>query len=87
MGLDADVDQVRISVSDRGPGVAPAELAAIFRPFYRSETAPNNLDGHGLGLAIAQRVIDAHAGAISASNREGGGLCVVITLPLRGARL
>lgn len=83
--LAAEVDQVTICVLDRGPGVAPADLAAIFQPFYRSDLDGANVDGHGLGLAIAQRVIDAHAGAIVAENREGGGLRVVITLPLSGA--
>ena len=83
--LDAEHDEVRISVCDRGPGVAEPELASIFQPFFRSNAAPNNLDGHGLGLAIAQRVVDAHAGSISARNREGGGLCVVIALPLNAA--
>lgn len=82
--LSADINQASIAVLDRGPGVAPAELEAIFEPFYRSTTGAGNVDGHGLGLAIARRVIDAHAGTISAANREGGGLCVVITLPLAG---
>ncbi|MDY7540213.1 ATP-binding protein [Undibacterium sp. RTI2.1] len=40
-------------------------------------------DGYGLGLAIAQRVILAHGGSISASNRKDGGLCVEIRLSLR----
>jgi two-component system OmpR family sensor kinase len=82
--LSADPGQVRLAVRDRGPGVAADDLAAIFRPFYRSNASSNNVDGHGLGLAIAQRVIDAHGGSISASNRPGGGLCVSITLPLAG---
>ena len=82
--LAANVDKVTIGVLDRGSGVAPEDLAAIFQPFYRSDTGANSVDGHGLGLAIAQRVIDAHAGSIAASNRAGGGLCVVITLPLDG---
>jgi signal transduction histidine kinase len=81
--LGADIGQARISVLDRGPGVAPDQLAAIFEPFYREH--PGGADGHGLGLAIARRVIDAHGGAITASNREGGGLRVDITLPLAGA--
>ncbi len=72
----------RIAVRDRGPGVDPAELQAIFAPFYRSGPGAAGVDGHGLGLAIAQRVVGAHGGAISASNRDGGGLCVVITLPV-----
>lgn len=80
--VGADAERVRLSVLDRGPGVAPEDLEAIFQPFYRSNAASNNVDGHGLGLAIALRVIDAHGGTIDASNREGGGLCVSITLPL-----
>ncbi|WLI90849.1 ATP-binding protein [Massilia sp. R2A-15] len=82
--LGADIGQARISVLDRGPGVAPEQLASIFEPFYRAQD-DGGVDGHGLGLAIARRVIGAHGGAISASNREGGGLRVDITLPLAGA--
>jgi signal transduction histidine kinase len=80
--LSADAQHVHITVLDRGPGVAPADLAAIFAPFFRSEPAANNVDGHGLGLAIAQRVVLAHGGTISAHNREEGGLCVTIALPV-----
>jgi two-component system OmpR family sensor kinase len=75
---------VRIAVLDRGPGVDPAELQAMFAPFYRLGPGAAGVDGHGLGLAIAQRVVGAHGGAIAASNRDGGGLCVAITLPVAG---
>ena len=80
--LSADAQCVRIAVLDRGPGVAPADLAAIFAPFFRSDPASNNVDGHGLGLAIAQRVVLAHGGTIGAENRAGGGLQVTIALPV-----
>ena len=80
--LSADAQFVRIAVLDRGPGVAPADLAAIFAPFFRSDPASNNVDGHGLGLAIAQRVVLAHGGTIGAENRAGGGLQVTIALPV-----
>jgi len=74
--------QLRIDILDRGPGVAPDELKAIFEPFFRgSGTAPGT-SGHGLGLAIAQQVIHAHRGAIIARNRSGGGLHVSISLPV-----
>ncbi len=78
----ATADQVRIEVSDSGPGVQPEDLSAIFEPFFRSNAASNNVDGHGLGLAIAQRVMAAHGGSIRAANRPEGGLCVTMTLPL-----
>ncbi len=80
--LRADVRSVHVDVLDRGPGVLDADLPIIFRPFYRASPVKNNVDGHGLGLAIAERVVQAHGGAIVARNRDGGGLHVAITLPL-----
>ena len=71
----------RVEVLDRGPGIAPAELAHIFEPFYRANPSGTSVDGHGLGLAIAQRVVRAHVGDIAAANREGGGLQLRISLP------
>ncbi|MDR3409800.1 MAG: ATP-binding protein [Formivibrio sp.] len=70
-------------ILDEGNGVAPNELEAIFEPFYRGENPVGN--GHGLGLAIARRIITAHGGRIHARNRASGGLCVEINLPLAQA--
>lgn len=72
--------KLRIVVSDRGPGVPADDLQAIFEPFFRS-AAQNGAEGHGLGLAIARHVMQAHGGSIAAGNREGGGLCVEMVLP------
>ena len=80
--LRADAHSAHIDVLDRGPGIAPADLPTIFQPFFRSNPSKNNVDGHGLGLAIAERVIHAHGGTIRAMNREGGGLQVATVLPL-----
>jgi two-component system OmpR family sensor kinase len=74
----------RVEVCDRGPGIAPDDLPAIFQPFFRSGASRTGVDGHGLGLAIAQRVVQAHDGEIVVANREGGGLQVTITLPAAG---
>jgi len=81
MMVEAAGAQVLLRVIDDGPGVAQADLDTIFEPFYRSNPGANNIDGHGLGLAIARRVVQAHGGTIVAANREGGGLCVTIALP------
>ncbi|SHG64866.1 ATP-binding protein [Massilia sp. CF038] len=83
--LEVAADKVLVQVLDQGPGVAPADLDAIFQPFYRSNPSANNIDGHGLGLAIARRVIAAHGGTIRASNSTKGGLCVTIVLPCSAA--
>ncbi|GGY39345.1 sensor histidine kinase [Pseudoduganella albidiflava] len=73
---------LRIRVLDRGPGVAPQDLRTIFEPFFRSSGTEKDVEGHGLGLAIARQVVQQHGGTIGAANRDGGGLCVEIALPL-----
>lgn len=73
---------IRLRVMDNGPGVAPEDLGKIFQPFYRSNHTGSDVDGHGLGLAIAQQVVQQHGGRIAAANRAGGGLCVELTLPV-----
>ncbi|MCC7644466.1 MULTISPECIES: ATP-binding protein [unclassified Janthinobacterium] len=81
--LSRQTGWLRIAVLDRGPGVASADLARIFEPFFRSSNTQHSTDGHGLGLAIAQHVISAHGGRIGASLRSGGGLCVEMLLPVK----
>jgi two-component system OmpR family sensor kinase len=68
-----------LTVNDHGPGIAPEELSKVFEPFYRA--ADTDASGFGLGLAIAQRAVEAHGGTIRASNIPGGGLSVEISLP------
>jgi two-component system OmpR family sensor kinase len=69
----------RLTVRDRGPGIAPGDAERMFEPFYRGRTAASA--GFGLGLAIAQAAVAAHQGTIRAANAEGGGLRVEIDLP------
>ncbi|MFG6203636.1 ATP-binding protein [Pseudomonas retamae] len=79
----ADGASLSISVLDRGPGIAEAELAQVLQPFYRVENSRNReTGGTGLGLAIAQQLAMALGGTLTLSNREGGGLCAELRLPL-----
>ncbi|WP_409317951.1 ATP-binding protein [Pseudomonas sp. KCJK9016] len=72
-----------IKVMDRGPGIAEEELAQVMEPFYRVENSRNrSTGGTGLGLAIAQQLAMALGGSLNLSNREGGGLCAELKLPL-----
>ena len=79
-------EKVGLTIRDHGPGVPKIMLAGIFQPFQRVPTAENNSDGAGLGLAIADRVVQMHNGQIRAVNADDGGLIVEITLPVSEAR-
>jgi two-component system, OmpR family, sensor histidine kinase CpxA len=79
----ANGDQnVVLSVADRGPGIPPDQLKAVFHPFRRVDTARSpDTGGFGVGLAIADRAIRLHHGEVVASAREGGGAVIRMTLP------
>ena len=77
-----------IRVRDWGPGVPEEELGQLFRPFYRvADARDRESGGVGLGLAITERAVDAHGGSVVASNAQGGGLLVEISLPLKSSEL
>lgn len=81
---DGDGDQAVITVRDHGPGIAADHLDRVFEPFFRaSESRDRASGGYGLGLAIARRAVELHGGTIGAANDPGGGLRVIIRLPLR----
>ncbi len=77
----ADNPWLIIEVTDHGPGVPDHDLKRVFDKFYRIPV-PEGAGGTGLGLSISKGIVAAHHGRIHAENRSGGGLRVVILLPL-----
>ena len=71
---------VRISVSDRGPGIPPQHLPKIFDRFF---TTDESRDGTGLGLSIVQSVVEAHGGRVTVDSKPGEGATFVVELPVR----
>jgi CheY-like chemotaxis protein len=72
----AEARFVQISVSDDGPGIAPAIIDRIFEPLFTTKR-----NGTGLGLAIAQRLIEGHGGTVTAENLPHGGAAFHLLLP------
>ncbi|MCK8678341.1 sensor histidine kinase [Streptomyces lichenis] len=73
--------RVELRVTDRGPGVPDEAKDRIFEPFQRHGDAPRGA-GVGLGLAVARGFTEAFGGTLSAEDTPGGGLTMVLTLPV-----
>ena len=81
-----DTARVRLSVADRGRGIAAGELPRIFEPFYRaSDVVEAQLPGSGLGLTIVRRIVEGHGGRVTVESRVGEGSVFTIDLPRRAA--
>ena len=88
-GGRVDVDVARrdgsavMAVTDTGIGIPPEALDHVFERFYRADDArTRDSGGAGLGLAIAQKLVDDHGGRISAESTPGQGSTFTVTLPL-----
>jgi signal transduction histidine kinase len=80
--VSPDADRVRIQVRDEGPGIEPAEQAALFDRWTRTEsTRTSNAKGFGLGLSIVKRLVTAHGGAVGVESRPGAGATFWVTFP------
>ncbi len=73
-------DEIRISVRDVGPGIAPEDVDRIFQPFYRAPTAHKKTKGAGLGLAIAKSLVELHHGRLRVETEPDRGSCFSFTL-------
>jgi signal transduction histidine kinase len=70
---------VCLDVLDDGPGLTPEIEDNLFKPFFTTKPS-----GTGLGLANVKKIMDLHEGAVSATNRPGGGAVFTLELPGRG---
>lgn len=70
-------EMMKISVSDRGRGIAADRLAKLFEPFFTTKS-----DGMGMGLSIARTIVEAHHGRIWAENNPDIGATFYFTMPI-----
>lgn len=77
-----DAEQVQVDVIDSGEGIEEADLPRVFDQFFRGDRSRSReTGGAGLGLAIAQRIVEAHDGRIWVESRRGAGSRFSFTLP------
>lgn len=78
-------DRVELRVIDRGPGIPEEQREHMFVPFQRQGDRDNSV-GVGLGLALSRGLAEAMGGTLTAEDTPGGGLTMVITLPIANDR-
>lgn len=76
-------DGITVDIVDQGVGIAPDDVARVFRPFYRVDKSRTRATGGlGLGLPLAKRIVEAHGGTIELTSVPGEGTRVRVKLPL-----
>jgi signal transduction histidine kinase len=75
--------EVRVSVVDTGPGIAPEDFERIFEEFRQTESGVEQHEGTGLGLALAKRFVELHGGRIWLESEVGRGSTFTFALPIR----
>jgi signal transduction histidine kinase len=78
-------DHLSVSVADTGPGIPANALPSIFERFYRVPGTEDQALGTGLGLPIAQQIIESHGGQIFANSEQRHGATFTFTLPTGGS--
>ncbi len=75
--------EVRVSVADTGPGIAPEDRDRIFEEFQQSETGVGQREGTGLGLSLSKRFVELHGGRLWLESELGHGSTFTFALPAR----
>ncbi|WP_395945112.1 ATP-binding protein [Brevundimonas sp.] len=74
-------DCIRIEVTDFGPGLSPQKQAQLFEPFNRLGLERSTIEGHGVGLALAKRLVELQGGAIGVVSTSGQGATFWVEMP------
>jgi len=82
LGAQSFKDQIYFYVEDDGPGIDDEDIARIGRPFVQANaTMANGMKGSGLGLSIANSLVELHGGQLRVTSKLGEGTAVVAAIP------
>lgn len=70
-----------IVIADNGKGISEKELPYIFERYYRGTNTSSELNGSGLGMAIAKQIVEAHRGKVSIKSKVEKGTIIEVTVP------
>ena len=79
---EGDAGTAVVTVEDHGAGIPKAALPHIFKRFYRVDSSRSEGEGHGLGLAIVERLVGLHGGNVSVKSEAGAGSTFTVELPV-----
>lgn len=78
--LQATDEQITVTVTDRGRGIADADMTHIFDPLYRGKNV-EDVPGYGIGLSVTRKIIDLHRGTLQIASGVNNGTTITISLP------
>ncbi len=81
ISISSEKEDIRIKVSDTGPGIPKKDLPRIFNPFFKTKGRDQIVEGSGLGLTIVREIVALHAGEINVESEVGKGTTFTILLP------
>lgn len=77
--LKGNDHSILVAVRDEGIGIPEAEMEQVFQPFFRSSNA-QQINGHGIGLSLVERILRLHNGKIKVQSKEGRGTTFTVQL-------
>jgi signal transduction histidine kinase len=81
--MGAGSNTLTVCFSDNGVGIPLEEQTLIFTPFFRGEHTNSTVPGHGIGLAMCQRIVQLHNGTIDLRSEKGKGSTFLVSIPMR----